>query len=85
MDRRLIATTAVFAAIMAGCAETPQPFDEGVERVPVVNQQGEQVGTIPEGTIDDVASGGERVEVLDESAEHVGWWTKDGFEPLEED
>jgi len=25
MDRRLIATTAAFAALIAGCAETPQP------------------------------------------------------------
>lgn len=83
MPRRLIAIAAASAVLLTGCAETLEPFDQGVERVPVVNQQGEQVGTIPAEAIDDVGAGGERVEVLDESGEQVGWWTEDGFEPLE--
>lgn len=85
MTRRTLAAIAALTLAISGCVgEQPEPFDVGVDRVPVVNDEGEQVGTIPEGAIDEVAGGGERVEVLDEQGDQIGWWTESGFEPLDD-
>ena len=83
------ATKAILAAfatllltLASGCTQQPEAFDQNVERVPVVNEAGKQVGTIPSDAIDEVAATGDRVEVLDDDGNQVGWFTTDGFEPL---
>jgi hypothetical protein len=81
--RPLAAVTIAVVLSLVGCVEVqPESFDVGVDRVPVVNADGDSVGTIPSEAIEEVTGPGDRVEVLDDDGVQVGWWTPDGFEPL---
>lgn len=80
---RLTRAASVAAIVlMTACApaEEPPDFSDGA---PVLNRQGQVVGTADPEAIDEAAQGGEPAEVHSDG-ELVGHFGPDGFEPLGE-
>ena len=58
----------------------PAPVDG---MLPVTGLDGDRVGLVEEAAVDRVAREGGRAPVVDHAGTQVGWWTDDGFEPLD--
>lgn len=57
------------------------PAPDGM--LPVVDFEGDPAGYVEEADVDRIAREGGRAPVVDDAGTQVGWWTNDGFEPLE--